>query len=819
MHKAFQFIYKSVLILFLFIITVLLAAGLYVYQHRDQITAKAFQAVMTKMTYPAQAKKVQISLWKGFPQLSLLLNQVTVQDPSSHQKNILVANQINCAFNLIHLMRGKYIIDHVIIEQGTLNLSTRKELPSNMTRTASLPQLPLTCKKLMLKNITLLYAKSGKQPFTLQTHIRNAEASMNISQSKISMQVVGQVIIQQLTYQHLQYQTNTPFSIHGQLNYDFASQLLILTSGSIKQPAYTLQVQGSWCVQGPTPLADLQISTQQIDIEQVMPWLPPALSKQITPYQPQGKLACQAQWKEQDQSTLQINFRYQEGSIQLKGTKERLQIARLVGALLLPIGPTVNVGNLQITECMATIGSSELQGSFSIMNFQQPHLQAHTFLKLDLPTLAQAFSYTTLTHLTGELTGNMDFQVGLEELRHPTSHPSPLLLVGSLKTKNVAFNYKQTKFQLRDTTTLFNQDGSWSIPELVGQLDGKTFVLTGQLNQGSALLLPEKRPIHFRAKLYTDYLALDKLLAKEKPSFKTEPGMDFTISPRISGELTCDVDELVYKNFHGKKLRGKLQINNQLLRAVDLACGFGGGNMRLAGTLNTKSSYLEIATKASLQNVQLATLFYTFENFNQHFLIDKHLGGELSSDITVSMRADKKLNVDTSSIHADMSVKLQHGVLKNFEPLQRLSSYVSEKDLHCLHFSNLKNNIHIQDQTIYIPSMEVHTSITSIQLSGTHTFNGKIDYDLVIPLQQADPKEIQQKFTEIDETALGGLNLYLKLEGNVKDYALHHDNTLLKKELKENLKRQGNLLGNLLKGKAVKKQDKELATDEYFDFG
>src|SRR5690606_6302059 len=133
------------------------------------------------------------------------------------------------------------------------------------------------------------------------------------------------------------------------------------------------------------------------------------------------------------------------------------------------------------------------------------------------------------------------------------------------------------------------------------------------------------------AKLYADYLALDRLLLQNEAPINTTSTRNFTISPCIAGVLACDIEEVVYKRFHGKKLRGQLQINNQQLQTKELACGFAGGNIWLTGNLDTRSKELQISTKARLQNVQLATLFYTFENFNQHFLEDKHLGGQLYS--------------------------------------------------------------------------------------------------------------------------------------------------------------------------------------------
>ena len=116
--------------------------------------------------------------------------------------------------------------------------------------------------------------------------------------------------------------------------------------------------------------------------------------------------------------------------------------------------------------------------------------------------------------------------------------------------------------------------------------------------------------------------------------------------------------------------------------------------------------------------------------------------------------------------------------------------------------------------------MEIHSSATSIQLSGTHTFDGNIDYNLIVPVQRNHVPAIKQqiKEIEIDEEALGGLNLYLKLAGNVQAYNLRYDHTLFKEHLRANLKKQGDILGELLQGKAIKKPAKELSKEDYFDF-
>jgi hypothetical protein len=342
-------------------------------------------------------------------------------------------------------------------------------------------------------------------------------------------------------------------------------------------------------------------------------------------------------------------------------------------------------------------------------------------------------------------------------------------------------------------------------------------VLAGTINNWRAFLLDKKQKLYFNAKLYADYLALDKILLA-KPQHNRKP-MDWSwLTDYLKGELECDIEEVIYRRFRGNKIRGKFKIIEQQLVADAIELIFAGGKTRLAGTINTKADSLEIHTYANLQNVQLPALFYTFENFNQHFLEDRHLGGHVCSDIELTIQADKQLHIDVNSLKADIAVQLHNGVLRDFEPMQRLSSYVPEEELKLLRFSSLKNNIRIEDKTICIPPMEVHTSLTSIQLSGTHAFDGKIAYNLVVPLKNANPKEIRKQMPEINEDALAGLNLYLKLEGTTQNYALRYGNSLFKLNIKENFKKQGAILGDILQGNTSPKRTKELATDEYFDF-
>lgn len=111
--------------------------------------------------------------------------------------------------------------------------------------------------------------------------------------------------------------------------------------------------------------------------------------------------------------------------------------------------------------------------------------------------------------------------------------------------------------------------------------------------------------------------------------------------------------------------------------------------------------------------------------------------------------------------------------------------------------------------------MEVHASPTHLQLSGTHTFDGKIDYTFGVPLAG-----FQEKIGAPEEIgATAGLYLFFKLLGDTGRYKINYDAVASRKNLVKAIKAQGKVLRDLIQG-AYRRNKKlqELAPDDYFEF-
>jgi hypothetical protein len=223
-------------------------------------------------------------------------------------------------------------------------------------------------------------------------------------------------------------------------------------------------------------------------------------------------------------------------------------------------------------------------------------------------------------------------------------------------------------------------------------------------------------------------------------------------------------------------------------------------------------------TSARLNNIFVDSVFYVFQNFDQDFVQDKHLKGQASADVTMEMTLNEHLKLFPETLIADISATIKNGQLNNFEPMKKLSRYLDDDGLTKLRFSDLKNDIHIEKQTIFIPQMSIRSNVTDILISGTHTFDQKIDYRLITPLRRKKVLDPEADLaTEIDQK--GQTKLFLKITGTTDDYKISYDTEGVRKKIAADFKKEVQELKDTFRNKGKKKEKEvELQKDEYFDW-
>jgi hypothetical protein len=152
--------------------------------------------------------------------------------------------------------------------------------------------------------------------------------------------------------------------------------------------------------------------------------------------------------------------------------------------------------------------------------------------------------------------------------------------------------------------------------------------------------------------------------------------------------------------------------------------------------------------------------------------------------------------------------------------MQKLSRFINQYELANIQFSQMQNNIHIANRTVYIPEMEIRSNVSNISIKGTHTFDQVMDYKLKVPTYNFTKK---RAIAVADEEKTS--NLFLSIKGTADDYKIAYDKEAVKEKIREDFQEEKKEIKSLFKGKhvpseqiePVKKKSTE-QKEEYFDW-
>jgi len=167
---------------------------------------------------------------------------------------------------------------------------------------------------------------------------------------------------------------------------------------------------------------------------------------------------------------------------------------------------------------------------------------------------------------------------------------------------------------------------------------------------------------------------------------------------------------------------------------------------------------------------------------------------------------------DRDKLQLNSHLIIEKGELISFAPLLKLSSYVSVDELKDVKFSTLENTIKIGNNNINIPAMEIKSSALSVFISGTHSFNNDIDYQIKLLLSELISKKARKRNTNLDkqllvqDDGLGRTTLYLKMDGNVDNPNIYFDKIRIKEKIKTELINEKEEIKQIIKEDVLKQK-------------
>jgi len=818
---------KKVALIVLTTILIIVVGGLLsIFLFKDRIVQQFVAEANKHINTPIKIGQIEIATWQDFPNLSIVFNNVYVEDSHPGEYPLLTADRISFSLNALEAWKGNYAIQGLTILNSETSLKINEKGENNFTilkpdSSSGTSTISFDLKDVKLINTTVAYTDA----VAIQEHVFASESlvsSIAIRGDVYKIDAKGDVLCGQIGIRKKAFLKNRKFLVDGQVDYDDEKKTITIGKARLDVNQSRFSLLGNYGFKKKN-LIDLQVKGEEANIQTILALLPDDVSDDLSKYQSKGDvffdLNLKGEISKHKDPALNVRFGCTDATFTHPDYQSKITQVNLKGSFHTPSFTKFDKATLELNELTGELNGKLFASNLKIENLEHPVVDFTFKGEFDAASIQNFYSIPHVSKLQGNVVADFSV-VGALDLLKKKSTAQQVKTAGAIDLTDISFEWGEEKVKINSLNgNLQFNNNDLAMSNLTGQLGNSDFALNGFFKNVITFLLFEKQPIGIEADLKSKFLDVDQLF---EIGFGKAQSNDFkfSISPLIYLNFNCDVQQLRYKRFHPSAVKGDLLVKNQVAISKNIAMKTMGGKLDLNAIVDAKkANAIDITSGVKLDGIHIDSVFYVFENFYQKFIEDKHLKGQVYADVNMEMTLTENLKLISKTLIADISTTIKKGELNNFEPLQGLNKYLDDEGLSKLRFADLKNDIHIENETIYIPQMEIKSNVTTLQLSGTHTFDQQINYRVVAPLRNKKKIDPDEAFGAIEETRQGKTQLFLKITGTTDQYKISYDKEAVKKKIVSDLKKEVKELKEAfqLKGKK-KKKEIELEKDDYFDW-
>ena len=829
-----------------------------VYFYQDQIVARFVQESNRYLATPVQVKQISLSAFQDFPNITVSLDSVHLAGSLPNQQQALAnVAHIDFSFDLWQLLHGAYVIDRVALREGSVYLLVdaqgqrnfnifRPTEPASDTPKNTSQKVAFQLRDIVLDQVQIEYVDETIRHHT-ELVAQQARAILEVNDQQYDIQLSGDLLSERIQVDQSQYLRQKDVYMEAQLSYDHEQKHWQIAPSTLQLAEGNFLVSGEIDHQGKTFL-DLAIKGQDTNIQNILSLLPQQVTKRLEAYRSEGNVYFQGKIKgDMPNPSINVDFGCQQASFYHPDYGKKLKQISLVGHYTNGSRQNLRTAELSLQQVQGTLDGRSVSGHLLIKNFDDYFIRCQVQADVDIRSALDFYPTTEVRSASGTIRADVSLEGKLSDMTSTQlARRKRTKSSGTLQLNDLHVQLQQYPLPLSAMQGEFAfHNNDVAISKFTGYVGHSHFSLDGFFRNAIAYLLSDTQPINIEADLYSKLVDLDEVL-----SGKLTTGIDQTaspqeieqdwqatteqqpyrlhIDPRLSLAFNCQVERLKFRRFKGRQLKSRLNIKQQIARVRNLSVQAAGGEASATGIVNAqRPDKISITGQTHFEQLQIDSVFYVFEDFQQSFLTAEHLKGKATADVDWKMQFDRALHLDHPSLNVGVQVSVADGELNNFEPMQSIARFVEDENLSQLRFKDMSSFIKIKDEKILIPPMTVHSNVSEVQVQGTHTFDQHIDYRFSLPMRNVHlrsdralrrAEKHRKYFGEIVRDDAQPLTMFLTARGTIDTYKISYDFPAAKKAFKRNLVEEKKELKQVFKNKGKKATHRVELEDEYFDF-
>ncbi len=247
-------------------------------------------------------------------------------------------------------------------------------------------------------------------------------------------------------------------------------------------------------------------------------------------------------------------------------------------------------------------------------------------------------------------------------------------------------------------------------------------------------------PISGSLTVNADDIDLNKLMGSMPPSSadtaKTTAGTQpaasqpFAVPKNVAFILNAAVSKLKYDKVVYNNVRGTIAIKDESVALKDVTMDALDGKIGASGLYSTKNSKKnpDISFAYDLSGIDVQKTFLAFNTVQQLMPAGRYVTGKVNSHMTMSGSLTQQMSPDLKTLTGKGTLDMIDGALKNFTPLEKLSSLLNIEALKNTALKDIKLSYDFANGRVLVKPFKVKAAGINMEIAGTHGFDQTIDY-------------------------------------------------------------------------------------------
>ncbi|GAB4251981.1 MAG: hypothetical protein Kow0079_06370 [Vicingaceae bacterium] len=808
---------KKIALVLLIIFSVIGIAGFIISQtYEDEVKKYLIEQINQQVKTKIEVKNISFSVFKKFPNASIIFEEVTVEEYAPHKKSpgtLASLNEIYFQFNLLDLLKENYTVKKIEATSGMLNVQIFENGNDNYHIWKTIPdstskKINFELKNVALSDFTFYFLNELKDiDFSIETSETNFTGSFN--ESVFEMSIESSLYVHRINEGKDVLAKDKNVYLNTVLEINNETEIYTINDGTLKVENLGFNLSGDIKTANDKIILNIISNGDNLDILSIISLLPKNQRYIFDQYNSSGSITYKSiiagEISRKVSPKFDAEFSVKNAEIQESNSGYTFKNLSFSGVITNGKKHSFATTKIAINNLSTDFGPGHISGAFELSNLSNPYIVLRSKSTLDLNDTKYFFKLDTLATASGKLLINVEYQGYIQELDSIQAQDlKKLKAKGSAQIVDANITIKNSPHQFNNINGKFEFKNNDIKIESLDLYANKSHVnLVGNFNNLLSFLFVKNEPLKIDAQLKSKKLILDELILSSASS--ADSTYNLSMSENIVFNFSAQIDTFYLRRFKAYDIQSSLIKKGKVINASNLSLKTMEGTLQGDVLLDTRdANAMELTINALLENIQIDQLFYQLENFGQTTVIDKNIKGIGTADVQVfaEMKNDLSLNKDKLYILADLMV--DKGELKDCKPILALSKFIEVEDLQHIKFATLKTQVEVKNQVITVPQTEIISSALDLSFGGTHTFNNEIDYHFKVFLNDVLWKKAKRKKRENSEFGYvedDGLRarLYIRMYGTIDDYKISYDTEGLKEQWKSDWQKEKNNIKSILK--------------------